>query len=150
MTHEIVPIRQAALPINEVAQRFAIKASALHYYEEIGLLRATLRRSGRRYYDLGDLRRLTLIQLLQETARMSLGEIAEIVIDEVGERDVRTVIEERIGILKEQIEAARSAERYLKHRLTCPRENPIDECPILAGELEDRLRAAGVVSKKQD
>ncbi|MBA2933508.1 MerR family transcriptional regulator [Sphingomonas sp. CGMCC 1.13654] len=134
------------LPINEVAQRFRIKASALRYYEEIGLLRPMLRRSGRRYYGLTDLRRLSLIQLLQDTARMSLSEITEIVRDAPDDRDVRTIIEDRIAILEEQIEAARSAERYLKHRLTCPRDNPIDECPILAGELTERLEAAGIGS----
>lgn len=54
------------LPINEVAHSFGIRTSALRYYDEIGLLKPVLLRSGRRYYGAEELKQLGLIQLLQQ------------------------------------------------------------------------------------
>lgn len=50
------------MQISEVAQRVGIRASAIRYYERIGLLPAPSRISGRRFYEADVLDRLTVIR----------------------------------------------------------------------------------------
>jgi DNA-binding transcriptional MerR regulator len=50
------------LTISKVAKRFGIRASALRYYEQIGILPATYRRGGQRLYDESAVRRLAIVQ----------------------------------------------------------------------------------------
>lgn len=134
---------ETTLPINEVAQRFGIRASALRYYEEIGLLVSSVRRSnGRRYYGPADMKKLVLIQLLQDTGRLSLDEIREILASETRERNTRAILSARIAILNEQIRSAEAAKKCLEYRLSCPRKDPFDGCPVLAEELSRRLESA--------
>lgn len=51
------------LAIGEVAGRAGLRASAIRYYEEQGLLPRPRRRSGKRVYDVSVLDRLALIEL---------------------------------------------------------------------------------------
>jgi MerR family copper efflux transcriptional regulator len=145
-------------PISEVTRLFDIRASALRYYEEIGLLKPALRRSGRRHYGIVELKRLVLIRLLQDAGQLSLTEIAD-VLGKGANDAARTVLTNRVSALERQIEAARTAKVYLEHRLTCPREDPVGECPVLDKQvsqwLDERLgdvpepRRAPQVSKNQ-
>ena len=66
------------VPINEVARRLGLRASAIRYYEDRGLLRPSARRAGRRWYSPTDIRRLAIIGHWQRVGRMSLDEIGEI------------------------------------------------------------------------
>jgi DNA-binding transcriptional MerR regulator len=127
------------LPINEVAQSFGIRASALRYYDEIGLLKPTWRKSGRRHYGIAELKQLSLIQLLQQAGNLSLEEIADILPTHAGRKRSRAVLEKRIAALEEQIRRSRAAKKYLEYVLSCPRGDPFDGCPILAEELDLRL-----------
>jgi MerR family transcriptional regulator, copper efflux regulator len=122
------------LPISEVARLFDVRASALRYYEDIALLKPASRRGGRRYYDEAALKRLALIQLLQDTCHLTLAEIAEVLGSESNEK-ARTVLSNHVTVLERQIAAAHSAKRYLEHRLTCPRQDPVNECPVLDREV---------------
>lgn len=54
------------LAIDEVAQQAGIRASALRYYESIGLMPAPKRVSGRRRYDESTVQMLKVIQLAQQ------------------------------------------------------------------------------------
>jgi MerR family transcriptional regulator, copper efflux regulator len=131
---------ETAIPISEVARQFGVRASALRYYEEIGLLKPAMRRSGRRYYDVAELKRLALIQLLQDTGRLSLEQIADILASQSGTKSSRKILRDRIAILDDQIRTAEAAKGYLEYMLSCPRENPFDGCPVLAKELNRRLK----------
>jgi DNA-binding transcriptional MerR regulator len=91
------------LPISEVAQRFGIRASALRFYEEIALLMPAMRRSGRRYYGPAELKRLSLIRLLQDTGRLSLEEIADVLASRTSGRNSGNILNDRIAILDDQI-----------------------------------------------
>jgi MerR family transcriptional regulator, copper efflux regulator len=122
------------LPISEVARLFDVRASALRYYEDIALLKPVSRRGGRRYYDEAALKRLALIQLLQDTCHLTLAEIADVLGSESNEK-ARTVLSNHVAVLERQIAAAHSAKRYLQHRLTCPRQDPVNECPVLDREV---------------
>jgi MerR family transcriptional regulator, redox-sensitive transcriptional activator SoxR len=54
------------LTISKVAKQFGIRASALRYYEQIGVLPATYRRGGQRLYDESAVRRLAIVQRARE------------------------------------------------------------------------------------
>ena len=63
-----------ALSIGEVARRTGLRASALRYYEESGLLPAPIRVKGRRVYDAQVIRRIDGLRFAQE-AGFTLKEI---------------------------------------------------------------------------
>jgi MerR family transcriptional regulator, redox-sensitive transcriptional activator SoxR len=50
------------LRISQVARHFGVRASALRYYEQIGILAPVNRVSGQRRYDVSSLRRLAVVQ----------------------------------------------------------------------------------------
>ena len=62
------------LTIGEVARRAGVRASALRYYESVGLLPAPPRVHGRRRYDPSVLQRLAVIHVAQE-AGFTVAEI---------------------------------------------------------------------------
>jgi MerR family redox-sensitive transcriptional activator SoxR len=62
------------LPIGEVAQRAGIRASAIRYYEQVGLVPAPRRVGGQRRYDPAVVDRLALIQFAQR-AGFTIAEI---------------------------------------------------------------------------
>src|SRR5688572_29885812 len=51
------------VPIGEAAVRFGLRASALRYYEDRGLVTASARRGGKRWYDREQLRRIAFVQI---------------------------------------------------------------------------------------
>jgi MerR family transcriptional regulator, redox-sensitive transcriptional activator SoxR len=70
----------AVLTIGEVAARTGLRASALRYYEQAGLVPAARRRGGKRVYDPAVLDRLAVIELakaagftLRETRTLLAG-----------------------------------------------------------------------------
>ena len=64
----------ADLSIGEVAQQAGLRASAIRYYEQAGLLPPPRRSSGQRRYDASVLDRLALIQFAQR-AGFTINEI---------------------------------------------------------------------------
>jgi MerR family redox-sensitive transcriptional activator SoxR len=62
------------LAIGEVARRAGIQASALRYYESIGLMPAPKRVSGRRRYDESTVQMLKIVHLAQD-AGFTIAEI---------------------------------------------------------------------------
>ncbi|HEY3487244.1 MAG TPA: MerR family transcriptional regulator [Gammaproteobacteria bacterium] len=55
------------LPIGEVVKQTGIRASAIRYYENAGILPRPSRSSGRRYYDADDIRRIDVLKFAQQT-----------------------------------------------------------------------------------
>lgn len=66
-----------SLSISQVARQFGLRASALRYYEQIGILPGASRVGGRRRYDGAALRRLAVV-LRARDAGFSLREIREL------------------------------------------------------------------------
>jgi len=64
----------SGLSIGQVAMRAGVRASALRYYEQIGLLPAPPRSNGRRSYDLKVFDRLALIAFARR-AGFSIAEV---------------------------------------------------------------------------
>ncbi|ADD45787.1 MerR family transcriptional regulator [Stackebrandtia nassauensis] len=129
--------------ISEVSRRFDIAVSALRYYDEIGLLRPAGRHGTVRYYGREELRRLALIRLLHRDGLLPLAATATAIADPAAEPgDTRGVIEESIHTMRDQIERLTRARKALEHLLSCPRDNPVRDCPFLRAELEATVDAA--------
>ena len=65
------------LSISDVAKQIGVRASAIRYYAQIGILPPAHRVSGQRRYDVTVLHRLTVIQRARQTG-FTLGEIKEL------------------------------------------------------------------------
>ncbi len=115
------------LPIDQVARRLGIRASAIRYYEQRGLLEPISRHSGRRWYGPAEMRRLAIIKYWQESGLMSLDEIAE-VLARPATREWKVVVEERIAALNTRIEQMRSARDFLEHVLRHHPDSSPDGC----------------------
>jgi MerR family redox-sensitive transcriptional activator SoxR len=70
-------ITSMPLSISDVAKQVGLRASAIRYYEQIGVLPPAHRVSGRRSYDVTALHRLTVIQRARQTG-FTLAEIKEL------------------------------------------------------------------------
>lgn len=128
------------VPIGEAAARFGLRASALRYYEDRGLVTPTARPGGRRCYDRAQLRRIAFVQIGRRLG-MRLDQLGEIL--DGPEHRWRVLVEGQIVTLDEQIARIRRARAVLTHALECPTTNPVRECAQFIAEL-DRLAAAGV------
>jgi MerR family transcriptional regulator, redox-sensitive transcriptional activator SoxR len=120
------------LGIGEVARRSGKAASAIRYYEEIGLLPEPRRVSGRRRYDAGVVRTLAVIETSQR-AGLSLDDVRLLLrasADDAGAIGrLREVAERRLPELREAIERAQLVEAWLEDaaRCCCP---TLDACPL--------------------
>jgi MerR family redox-sensitive transcriptional activator SoxR len=118
------------MSISEVARQVGIRASAIRYYEQIGILQPAQRVSGQRRYDRTALYRLAIVQRARQTG-FSLDEIRQLFF---GFRD-RTPISERwrklsgkkLGELDARIEEIRSMKNLLVQIQKC-RCDAIDQC----------------------
>lgn len=52
------------------------------------------------------------------------------------------VLAEHVGILEHEISRTQAAKAFLEHSLTCPRPNPITDCPVLAEQVHERVAGA--------
>jgi MerR family copper efflux transcriptional regulator len=116
------------VPINEVARRLGLRASAIRYYEDRGLLRPSARRAGRRWYSPTDIRRLAIIGHWQRVGRMSLDEIGEILAGPAAIRGWAQIVQERIEALRLQAEEVNAAREHLEHVLSHHRDSQPDGC----------------------
>ncbi|MEJ3742457.1 redox-sensitive transcriptional activator SoxR [Actinomycetes bacterium KLBMP 9797] len=67
---------QATLTIGELSRRSGVAASALRYYERLGLIRADRTGGNQRRYDRAELRRVAFIRIAQRVG-VSLDEIKD-------------------------------------------------------------------------
>ncbi|MEU1672273.1 MerR family transcriptional regulator [Streptomyces roseifaciens] len=134
-------------PIRDVADRFELPLSTLHYWERRGLVEPH-RRSGRRYFDAEQVYRVALIKLWRETGLMSIEEIAGLLHrdatgtgvtdDTTGTGDTddtsdcadwQETVHGRIAALDAHIARLNAARAYLGHLLTCAHGDDLEKCP---------------------
>lgn len=127
------------VPIDEVARRLGLRASAIRYYEQRGLVQPASRHSGRRWYGAAEVRRLAIIQHWQDAGRMSLEEIGGILAGPTANRGWGQVVADRIEALGAQIEQMAAARDFLRHVLA---HHP-DAAPDGCGHYEAILRQHG-------
>ena len=124
------------LSIGEVAHRSGMAASRIRYYETCGLIAAPERRSGKRQYPPGVLRRLAIIDAAQRVG-FSLEEIHDL----LGSRDgpaherLRRLALRKLPEIDELIVRATIVQRLLQFCGDCHCKS-IDECRLL----EERTR----------
>ncbi|MFE0042463.1 helix-turn-helix domain-containing protein [Streptomyces albireticuli] len=119
-------------PIRDVADRFELPLSTLHYWERRGLVDPH-RRSGRRYFDAEQIYRVALIKLWRETGLMSIEEIAGLLNRDAsgtsGGADWQETVHGRITALDAHIARLNAARAYLGHLLTCAHGDDLEKCP---------------------
>jgi MerR family transcriptional regulator, copper efflux regulator len=124
------------VPIDEVARRLGMRASAIRYYEQCGLIEPAARRSGRRWYGAEEVRRLAIIRYWQESALMSLEDIGDLLAAR-GNR-WREVIADQLEALGTKIERMEVAREFLAH-VSSHHDSPPDGCPHYEAVIWERI-----------
>jgi MerR family redox-sensitive transcriptional activator SoxR len=119
------------LPISEVARQGGLRASAIRYYEQIGLLPPALRMSGQRRYDASVLHRLAIIQRARQLG-FTLDEIRQLFFGfgnatRASER-WRKLSQQKIAELDNLMEATKAVRRLLKKMMQNCRCETLDQC----------------------
>lgn len=125
------------IDIAEVARRSGLRASALRFYEEKGLIRAVARRGGRRMFDPAVFDQLALIAL-GRTAGFSLDEIAAM-FGEAGEPRIdRQLLLHRADTIDRTIAELGAVRDGLRHAAACPAPDHM-QCSAFRQLLDDAL-----------
>ncbi|UWQ59431.1 helix-turn-helix domain-containing protein [Leisingera caerulea] len=129
------------LDIGEVAERSGAAASALRYYEEIGLISSAGRKGLRRQFGPETLLQLSLITL-GKAAGFSLQEIAGM-LGKDGRPDLpRDQLHARADALEAQIRELSALKDALRHMAECPAPSHL-ECP----KFQKLLQAGSLTAK---
>jgi DNA-binding transcriptional MerR regulator len=128
------------LSIGELSERTGVPATALRYYDELGLVRPASRAAGRRRYASSAIADVGVVLFLREVG-FSLAEIGRLTTARGG--SWRAIIERKLTELTVQqrrIEVARAA---LEHGLRCPAGDPM-RCSRFWSIIEGQLRGLSV------
>jgi MerR family redox-sensitive transcriptional activator SoxR len=118
------------LTISKVAKQFGLRASALRYYEQIGVLPATYRRGGQRLYDEPALRLLAIVQRARSLG-FTIKEVQILFSDfssgpPVSER-WHALCKAKSDELEEQMEQIQEMQQMLRKMMNC-RCVAFDQC----------------------
>jgi DNA-binding transcriptional MerR regulator len=126
------------LTIGELARRAGVTASALRYYEELGLLPRPARVSGQRRYPESAARVVGAI-LLYSDAGFTLAEQKALMATRDGTPGHRRqLMHRKLAELDEQIARAQAAREAIWHGMRCPHED-ITQCPNFNAGITARL-----------
>jgi DNA-binding transcriptional MerR regulator len=126
------------LTIGELARRAGVTASALRYYEELGLLPPPARISGQRRYPESAARLVAAI-LLYSDAGFTLAEQKALMATRASTPgDRRQLMRRKLAELDEQIARAQAVREAISHGLRCPHED-ITQCPNFNAGITARL-----------
>jgi DNA-binding transcriptional MerR regulator len=126
------------LTIGELARRAGVTASALRYYEELGLLPPPARISGQRRYPESAARLVGAI-LLYSDAGFTLAEQKVLMgSHKTASGEWTRLARRKLAELDEQIARAQAARDAIRHGLTCPHED-ITQCPNFNAGITARL-----------
>jgi DNA-binding transcriptional MerR regulator len=126
--------------ITEVAAAFDVPVSTLRYYDEIGLVPATERRSRVRFYDRRALHRLAYVQLWRLDGMLSIEQTAGILASTDREQRNERLRRDQL-VLADRIQRMQDAHEVLTHLMKCPRDDPLT-CPVNVTLLSERIDAA--------
>ena len=126
------------LTIGELARRAGVTASALRYYEELGLLPRPARISGQRRYPESAARLVAAI-LLYSDGGFTLAEQKTLLATRPSTPgDRRQLMRRKLAELDEQIARAQAARDAISHGLRCPHDD-ITQCPNFNAGITARL-----------
>lgn len=124
------------LTIGELSTETGVAASALRYYEDLGLLAPATRVSGRRRYDANAVTTVGLVCFLRDVG-FTLAEIADLMQADPKDREIwRALAHRKMSELDELIERATTARTALDHALNCPHDH-LGDCPTFWQVVED-------------
>lgn len=126
--------------ITSAAAAFGVPVSTLRYYDDIGLVPATGRRSGVRHYGRAALKQLAYVQLWRLDGLLTIEDTSSIL--HVRGRENRNALLERCRTeLADRIARLQEAHDLLTHAMRCHSEDQ-STCPIISTYLEKRVDAA--------
>jgi DNA-binding transcriptional MerR regulator len=112
------------MSIGELAERTGVAATALRYYDELGLVRPATRTSGRRRYDPGAVAEVGVIVFLREVG-FSLDEIRRFLAVD-GHESRQQIIDRKLAELTAQQHRLDVARTVLEHGRQCPARDPLN------------------------
>ena len=141
---------RSMLSIGELADRTGVPATALRYYDELGLVRPARRESGRRRYDESAVADVGVVLFLRDVG-FTLDEIGHLLRRRAPSADWRELIERKLAEVTAQVTRLEAARSALDHARRCPAEDP-SQCPRfraivaarLAGRALDELTHADI------
>jgi DNA-binding transcriptional MerR regulator len=129
--------------IGELARRTGVATSALRYWEELGLLPAPARVSGRRRYPQSAVGLVGEILLLRD-AGYTLRELNALIAARSQAGDGwRELARRKLTELDRRIARSQAARSAIAHALACPHDD-LRECPNFAGVMAARLAGASL------
>lgn len=132
------------MDIAEVARRSSVPASALRYYEEMGLIASTGRQGLRRTFSPRVLDQLALIALGQ-AAGFSLDDIGQMFSADGRPHINRSKLDAKADELDATIKRLKAVSQGLRHAAVCPAPSHA-ECPTFQRLL--RAAAAGSLARR--
>ena len=118
------------LTISTIARQTGIRASAIRYYESVGLLPPPQRVSGQRRYHADILRRLAFIQAAQ-TVGFSVAEMRTLLQELDGDTPLsarwQSLAQQKLTEVNALIQRAQSMKRMLENGLHCSCPN-LEQC----------------------
>lgn len=106
------------MAIGELAQRAGLRASAIRYYERLGLLPAPARESGRRRYTADTLAQLRVIRFATASG-FSLAEVRELFAGRPYSLRLKALARAKLVELDAVIERAREMQALVRTALRC-------------------------------
>jgi MerR family transcriptional regulator, redox-sensitive transcriptional activator SoxR len=132
---------EATLSVGQVAAAVGINASAVRYYERVGVLPPPERVSGQRRYGSDTVDRLRTIQAAQQ-AGFSLDEIKQLLQgaeDGHAAEELRALAERKLPDVDALIERAEAMKQWLELAAEC-RCGSLDVCQLFAPQGGNHLR----------
>jgi MerR family mercuric resistance operon transcriptional regulator len=131
----ITASRAEAFPIGELSKRSGVKIETIRYYERVDMLPAPPRTaSGRRVYDVTDLRTLVFIRRSRELG-FSLDEIRALLRlggpEKATCREVREIAAHHLDDIRAKIDDLKKLERLLSKTVALCSGKTAPDCPVL-------------------
>jgi DNA-binding transcriptional MerR regulator len=126
------------LTIGELARRAGVAASAVRYYEAVGLLPTPVRVVGQRRYPESAVGLVGVILLLRDVGFSLAEQKALMAARAEGLDEWRQLARRKLAELDDRIAKARTAHDAIDHALRCP-HGDILECPTFAGVVAARI-----------
>jgi DNA-binding transcriptional MerR regulator len=126
------------LTIGELARRAGVSASAVRYYEELGLLPAPARISGQRRYPESAARLVAAILLYSDAGFTLAEQKVLLATGDSAPSDRGQLMRRKLAQLDEQIATAQAAREAIRHGLRCPHQD-FTQCPNFNAGITARL-----------
>jgi DNA-binding transcriptional MerR regulator len=141
--HNFEYARSQVLTIGDLAERTGVAATALRYYDELGLVRPSARQGGQRRYDDDAIRQVGVVLLLRDLG-FTLAEIAKLLTERPRQRSTwERVARAKLDELERLIDDAQTARVALVHALDCPKPD-LTDCPTFWSIVDERVARRSV------